>query len=105
LEHLYPTSPAARKKGSARGAFLGLCEEGLVLGVPAGSYKANRESKAIAVRAARLLMEGSQRWSIGTLWRAATDDAEKKEDGQLDVVFALWKNGLIEPGSPAAKQG
>ena len=26
---LYPTSPTARKMGSPRGAFLGLCERGL----------------------------------------------------------------------------
>jgi hypothetical protein len=35
MEKLYPTSAAARKKGCPRGAFLGLCEEGLVKGIPA----------------------------------------------------------------------
>jgi hypothetical protein len=102
LERLYPTSPAARKKGSPRGAFLGLCEAGLVKGVPAGNYKASRDNKAVAVRAARLLMEGGQRWSLSTLWRAATDDTGIKEDGQMDVVFALWKNDLIVPDAGQA---
>ena len=29
MKRLYLTSPTARKKGCPRGAFLGLCEEGL----------------------------------------------------------------------------
>ena len=94
LEKLYPTSPVARMRGSARSAFLGLCEEGLVKGIPAGEYKAGKENKAIAVRAARLLLAGTEKYSIGTLWTAATGGG-RKQDCQLDVVFALWKNGLL----------
>jgi hypothetical protein len=101
LEHLYPTSPAARRKGSPRGAFLGLCEEGMVKGIPPGHYKATRDNKVPAVRAAALLVEGAQRWSLSTLWRAATDGAARKEDGQMDVVFALWKNDLLQAGASA----
>jgi hypothetical protein len=64
MEKLYPTSAAARKKGCPRGAFLGLCEEGLVKGIPAGHYKASRDDKAYAVRAVALLTEGTQRQLI-----------------------------------------
>jgi hypothetical protein len=39
MEKLYPTSEAARKKGCPRGAYLGLCEEGLVKGIPAGRLR------------------------------------------------------------------
>ena len=95
LEQLYPTSPVARKKGSARAAFLGLCEAGLVKGIPAGSYKAVRDHKVLAVRAANLLLEGTQRWSLSTLWHEVTEGSDRKEDCQMDVVLALWKNGLI----------
>ncbi len=95
MEKLYPTSPTARKKGCPRGAFLGLCEEGLVKGIPAGHYTASRDNKAYAVRAAALLAERTQTWSIGSLWRAVTDDPEKIHNSQMDIVLALWKNGLI----------
>jgi hypothetical protein len=95
MERLYPTSPAARKKGSPRGAFLGLCEEGLVKGIPAGRYAASKDNKAYAVRAAALLAEGKQSWSISTLWRAVTNDPEKIHNNQMDIVMALWKNDLI----------
>ncbi|WP_263357552.1 DUF6979 family protein [Acidicapsa ligni] len=95
MESLYPTSIAARKKGSPRAAFLGLCEEGLVKGIPAGHYRASKDDKASAIRAAALLVEGSQSWSIGTLWKAVSENSEKPHNSQLDVVMALWKNDLI----------
>lgn len=92
---LYPTSPAARKKGSPRGAFLGLCEEGLVKGVPAGHYAASADNKAYAVRAVALLTEGKQNWSTSGLWRTVETDPAKLHNGQMDIVLALWKNDLI----------
>src|ERR1035437_6236410 len=61
MERLYPTSPAARKKGCPRGAFLGLCEEGLVKGIPAGRYTSSKDNKVYAVRAAAMLLGGEKR--------------------------------------------
>jgi len=95
MSTLYPTSPTARKKGSPREAFLGLCEEGLVKGIPAGHYAASADNKAYAVRAVALLTEGTQRWSTSTLWRAVENDPERMHNGQMDIVLALWKNDLI----------
>jgi hypothetical protein len=94
---LYPTSPTARKKGSPRGAFLGLCEAGLVRGIPAGRYTASADNKAYAVRAAALLIDGKQTWSTSALWRAVEDEPAKTHNGQMDVLLALWKNDLIVP--------
>jgi len=95
LGKLYPTSPIARKKACPRGAFLGLCEEGLVKGIPPGQYTTSKDNKAYAVRAAALLAEGTQSWSRNSLWQAVTNDPEKTHNSQMDVVLALWKNGLI----------
>ncbi len=95
VERVYPTSVSAQKKGCPRGAFLGLCEEGLVKGIPAGNYTVSKDNKAYAVHAAELLIESKQKWSISELWRAVTDDPEKTHNSQMDVVLALWKNGLI----------
>jgi hypothetical protein len=95
MERLYPTSPIARRKGGPRGAFLGLCEEGLIKGIPAGHYTKLKDDKAYAVRAAALLTEGTQSWSRSTLWQAVTNDPEKTHNSQMDVVLALWKNDLI----------
>jgi hypothetical protein len=102
LEKLYPTSPVARKKNGPRGAFLGLCEEGLVKDIPPGDYSSSKTDKAYAVRAAALLKEAAQHWSKSALWHEVTGHAPKQENGQIDVVLALWNNGLIV-GKPAAK--
>lgn len=95
MHQLYPTSPTSRKKTSPRGAFLGLCEEGLVKGIPAGQYNASKENKAYAVHAVKLLTEGTQSWSTNGLWQAVAGEPEKQHSSQMDVVLALWKNGLI----------
>jgi hypothetical protein len=101
LEKLYPTSPAARRKAGPRGAFLGLCEEGLVKGISTGDYSSSKDNKAYAVRALALLAAAEQHWSRSALWQAVTDGVDRTETGQIDVVLALWNNGLIV-GSPAA---
>lgn len=95
MERLYPTSPTQRNKSCPRGAFLGLCEEGLVKGIAPGQYTKSKENKEYAVHAAALLTEGAHKWSIGELWRAVSADPKKKHNQQLDVVLALWNNGLI----------
>ena len=95
MNKLYPTSPTSRKKSSPRGAFLGLCEEGLVKGIPAGHYAASKENKDYAVRAAALLAEGTKSWSTSALWQAVTNAPETQHSSQMDVVLALWKNDLI----------
>jgi hypothetical protein len=41
------------------------------------------------------MLEGKQNWSTNLLWRAVTNDPEKTHYSQMDVVLALWKNGLI----------
>jgi hypothetical protein len=103
MEKLYPTSAAARKKGCPRGAFLGLCEEGLVKGIPAGRYTTSRDNKAYAVRAVALLTEGTQLRSTSALWRAVTNGAEKTHNSQMDIVLALWNNDLIVGKSEAVR--
>src|ERR1700733_1983988 len=95
IERIYPTSVSAQTKGGPRGAFLGLCEEGLVEGIPPGHYTTSKDNKGYAVQAARLLSEGTQKWSISELWRAVSDDPEKAHNSQMDVVLGLWKKGLI----------
>jgi hypothetical protein len=89
---LYPTTPVGQKKSGPRGAFLGLCEAGLVKGIPAGNYAPAGRNKDYAVEAVRLLKAGTHK-TVSQLWSAVGDGAE--HGAQMDVVLALWKNGLI----------
>jgi hypothetical protein len=94
-KQLYPTSPTQQKKGGPRGAFLGLCEEGLVKGFIPGSYSAQRIHKDYAVRAVHLLLEGAPA-SVTGLWREVAENPETPHTSQMDVVLALWKNDRIQ---------
>ncbi len=94
VKKLYPTTPIGQKKGGPRGAFLGLCEAGLVKGIPPGQYSPSNRNKAYAIRAVQLLTAGTHT-SVTQLWKAVTDGEDIAHGSQMDVVMALWKNGLI----------
>lgn len=49
VARLFPKSPSSRDKGCPMYAFLGLCGEGLVRGIPPGDYRV-REEQAIRSR-------------------------------------------------------
>ena len=100
VKKLYPTTPAGQKKAAPRGAFLGLCEAGLVQGIAAGPYTAAKDSsnKDYAVAAAGLLFAGEHK-TVTQLWAAVTHGDENAHASQMDVVLALWKNGLIQSAS------
>lgn len=94
VRQLYPEKPYMQKKTAPRGAFLGLCEEGLVKGIAPGQYVASNVNKRYALRAVALLKEGRP-CTISALWAHAVEGQETPHNAQMDVVLALWKNGLI----------
>jgi hypothetical protein len=91
---LYPTSASAQRKGGPRGAFLSLCEAGLVKGIPAGRYAPANRDKGYATRAVSLLKAGTHT-TVNSLWAEVTDGEDVPHSSQMDVVLALWKNDLV----------
>lgn len=91
---LYPTSPSAQRKSGPRFAFLSLCEAGLIKGIPAGQYMPSNKEKSYALRAVGLLRAGTHK-TVSTLWAEVTDGEDVPHSSQMDVVLALWKNGLV----------
>ena len=95
VKKLYPTTPIGQKKSAPRNAFLGLCEMGWVKGIPRGQYSPSNRSKGYAVAAVTLLRAGTAA-TVSTLWAAVTAGETVEHASQMDVVLALWKNGLID---------
>jgi hypothetical protein len=95
----FPNSLASQVKGCPKGAFLGLCEEGLVKGIPRGDYTRSQMNKQYAVNAVRALRHTpSLAHDRSALWMAALgSEGVKQHNGQMDVVVGLWTSGLIEP--------
>ena len=101
-ERLCSSKHSARKV-CPRSAFLGLCEEGHVRGVPEGQYVrrkgAQKYNKRYAVKAVGLLRDGVVSGDNGPqeLSRLiqSTESKKTSHQGGMDVVLALWRNGLI----------
>jgi hypothetical protein len=96
VRQLYPEKPYMQKKGAPKSVFLGLCAAGLVKGVPAGENAAQNRNKEYALKAVELLRAGTHR-TVTALWAEVTAGEEVPHGAQMDVVLALWKNGLIVP--------
>ena len=95
-ERVFPASPSSREKGCPKGAFLGLCEEGLVSGVKSGNYTRSVLNKGYALKAVRHLRGRTELASDPhRLWALATDGKAIKPNSQMDVVIALWAEGLL----------
>lgn len=94
---VFSHSVSLQDKGCPRSAYLGLCEEGLVLGIPAGSYTRSRDNKAYALRAVELLASEPVLADSGPmeLWERVMGGQPKAYNSQMDVVLALWRQGLI----------
>jgi len=88
-------SEASRKKGCPRNAFLGLCEEGYLEGIPQGNYTNSKENKCYALQAVEQLRRHPELAnSPAALWNRIEKTAENHQ-GQMHVVIALWEEGLI----------
>ena len=90
-------STSMMRKHCPRSAYLGLCEEGLVKGAPREHWLTSDVNKLYAVRAVQELRI-DERWlkkPMMHLWRQVSRSQTKVANSQIDVVFALWQNGLI----------
>ena len=91
----FPAGSSSIDKGCPRGAFLGLCKRGVIVGARACFELSDTKNGDSACRAWKALKEqpelaGDRR----SLWARVHADATN-ENGQLDVVLALWGAGLL----------
>jgi hypothetical protein len=95
---IFGKGTTSQTKSCPKGAFLGLCEEGLVKGVDTGTYLANsaeNTSKQYTLAALELLKkERSIPENRNAFWQRIPGTPDT-HNGQLDVLFALIEKGLI----------
>lgn len=93
-------SYTSAKKDCPRYAYLGLCEDGRVVGVPEGNYTDSFKNKAYAIIALDLLLGGFS--ANKSLWgevqrefrKQYHQEPAKSDQGELQVVCALWEAQL-----------
>ena len=97
---VFPNSESSQDKSCPRDAYLGLYQEGLIRGVPAGDYTQSIKNKDYAVSAVNILKQQPHlTQDIPTLWREAlkmqNESVGKTHNQQMDVVAALWSKDYI----------
>lgn len=92
---VFAASADLRDKGCPRGAFLGLCSAGLIVGVEPGNYAKPSKNGKYAVDAVSVLRKNKFLASQpDLLWKKVAGNA-KTQNQQMDVVIGLWEAGLI----------
>jgi len=95
-KHNMSQSKSSQNKGCPRGAYLGLCETGIVDGIPVGKYTNSQKNRSYAVSALiQLCTDPTLASGPNALWLAAGCPNIKQND-QMDVVISLWNVGLLK---------
>lgn len=94
-KEVFPNSKSSQEKGCPKGTFLGLCEAGLVKGIPKGEYTRSVKNKEYALQAIEILKWADNKtYTSKELW-IELNLGDKRSNSQMDVVLALWNEGLI----------
>jgi hypothetical protein len=96
----FPRSISSQLKGCPRNTFLGLCENGYVKGVNSGNYTRSILNKKYGIMAINILSaKKNKKITPLELWKKVLKklnaDSEKRHNSQMNVVLALWDEGLI----------
>ena len=92
----FSQSTSSRDKGCPRNTFLGICGAGEIIGIPPGDYTRSKKNvfwgnEAIKFLRADSKLENDQE----DLWKKVVGGKNISQNGQMDVVIALWKAGYI----------
>ncbi len=91
------STESTQKKPCPRTTFLGVCESGIVVGVPAGEYNTKlTTNKQYGLKAIALLRHKPQLANDQALLWEKIGNAGIAPNGQMDVITALWENRLIK---------
>ncbi len=87
----------SQKKGCPKNAFLGLCEEGEIKGIPSGCYTQSEENKAYTLNALSQLRKCPDLCANpNLLWDRVKSGEDLSHNGQMDVVISLFEGGFTK---------
>jgi hypothetical protein len=84
-----------QKKNCPKSAFLGLCEERFVKGIPKGNYTNSKTNKQYSITAYQYLLSTNSCPSESVLWGIATKGANIHSNQQMEIVISLWQVKLL----------
>lgn len=97
-EEIFKESPASVAKNCPRSAFLVLCQEGLINGVPKGNYTNATETKEYILNGLELIKNNiTLANSPSKLWHKVVDK-NKEHNQRMHILCDLYKKGYINIG-------
>jgi hypothetical protein len=97
---VFPHSESLRAKICPRSSLFGLCEIGVVVGVPEGVYNRspNNKNKQHILDGLQLLLDEPELADEGpsVLWKRVMHGRIKQSNSQMHVLITLWKSGRID---------
>ena len=89
---------------AAKCAFMRLCSDGCVQGIPQRIYQSTHDERSDygrnVIEALRYLRCSPAFAADKQRLCNAVDDIDSADSGELDVLIALWNNGDIAPQNP-----
>lgn len=94
LKAVFPDSKSSQDKSCPRSAFLGLCQEGLLVDIPSGNYTRSVKNKGYAIEALKVLQQKPKIKDSSILWTLVNNN-KITHNSQMNVVLILVDNDLI----------
>ena len=96
ISEVFPESKSSREKGCPRNAYLGLCENGLIKGIPSGNYTNSQLNKEYAITAHNIIKSDTNtNVTASALWNSVIYNEKKSHNSQMNAVMALHDHGLF----------
>lgn len=97
VAEVYPDNASSREKNCPKVSFLALCGAGAIRGVPRGTYTRSPKNGGYVMRALGAVQSNPDLLlNPQSLWRIATNNLAVSQNGQIEVLAALWDAGFIE---------
>jgi len=94
---IFGRGTSSQKKGCPKDTFLGLCQAGLVKGIPSGTYTRSRKNKQYGLDAVAMLKQNPLLANAPiALWNRVLRGELKAHNHQMNVVVSLWNKGLLK---------
>jgi len=88
---------SSQSKGCPKSTFLGLCELGLIKGVTKGEFTRSKKNKEYARKSVEFIRSSDIKvFTVMQLWEKVNEGRVVKHNCQMDVVLALYENGMLE---------
>lgn len=97
-KEVFPNKKPSQKKSCPKNTFLGLCETGVIKGIPHGEYLVRPSiHKVYAIKAVNALKTNPDlKNDKNELWKLACGDGTKAKNSEMDIVILFFEKKMLD---------